>query len=419
MFLTRTRALLSKPRYRILVGTVGLVYALVAMIVGGMLYFPPNPIRHGWFFYVYPSGPGPSWAYPAILAGGPSFFLDLPLLSGILMTLAAAGIGLGMSLGVLLGASLLRARKEGRLGPMAVGSVAGLTPAMIGLLTLGACCSTAAAATAGVSLVAQSSGTSPAAALANAWYLGVFQVVVVYIALIAQEQLLHIYGFLVGERNPTSSSLEGGSRARPRIGWSAVGRAILRVALLGAGATWSLAALTAFFTSSPMGSNAAAWLIWVVQHEVPGLTAVLVALFPEKSLAVWSNLSRRGAALGMRIALVSSGLALTTWMPTPWIGARAGALGNELLGFARLPAAWGAVAPPELGAAGLALRWAFQFVLTGGFCILLGVSPSRALHPLQRATRVTGPTGGATIRFDPTSVPPKAEGAIAERLGDA
>ena len=417
--LSRSRGLLSRPRYRILVGMVGLLYGVVAMIVGGMLYFPPHPIQHGWFFYLYPSGPGPSWAYPAILAGGPSFFLDLPLLSGILMTLTAAGIGLGMSLGVLLGASLLRRRRAGESGPRAVGSVAGLTPVMLGLVTLGACCSTAAAATAGVSLVAQSSGTSPAAALANAWYLGVFQVVVVYIALIAQEQLLHVYGFLLGEWNPTTSWPDTNHRAERRIAWSEVGRAVLRVALLAAGATWSLAVLTVWFAPSTTGSNTAAGLIWVVQHEVPGPIAVLVALFPEESLAFWSNLSRKGPAFGVRTALVLSGLALTTWMPTPWIGPGGAALGNELMGFVGLSPAWGAVAPPELGFAGLALRWTFQFVLIGGFCILLGIAPWKALYPLQRRSQVSGPAGAPQTRSDPRCVPPNADGAIADLPSDA
>ncbi len=60
---------------------------------------------------------------------------------------------------------------------------------MIALVTLGACCSTTAAATAGLGVIAQASGTSIDELLANNWYIGVFQILVLWIALIAQEQL--------------------------------------------------------------------------------------------------------------------------------------------------------------------------------------------------------------------------------------
>ncbi len=88
--LRETRALLGAVRYRILVGLIAITYALSAMIFGGMLYFPPTPLATAPFFYIYPSGPGPPWMYPAILAGSPYFQLDLPFLSAILMTLSAA-----------------------------------------------------------------------------------------------------------------------------------------------------------------------------------------------------------------------------------------------------------------------------------------------------------------------------------------
>jgi hypothetical protein len=374
--------MLSRPRYRILVGAIGLGYAFIAMLVGGMLYLPTSPLRLGWFFYVYPSGPGPSWTYPAILAGSPYFFLDLPLLSGILMTLSAAGVGLGMSLAVLLGIRLLRRRRQGLLGPSAVGTAAGLTPAMIGLVTLGACCSTTAAATAGISLVAQSSGTSPAEALANAWYLGVFQVVVVYVALVAQEQLLRVYGFLVGNRTSGPSESSPGQTARSPLGWRAAGTAALRVALVVAGLTWSLAMFADWFTVAPERAGAATWLGWTLQHQVPGILAVLVALSPGGAVALWAKLSRGLPALFLRGTLVVSGLALLTWMPTPWTGGGIAALGNELLGFWQFPAGWGAVAPPALGVIGLSLRWAFQFGMLGVFALAMGISPEVTLQQL-------------------------------------
>jgi len=381
-----TRTVLSSNRYRILVGIIGLGYALVAMLLGGMLLVPGTPARLGWFFYVYPSGPGPSWTYPLILAGNPYFLVYLPILSGILMTLTATGIGLGMSLGVWLGIGLIRSRKQGLLRPTAVGAAAGLTPAMIGLVTLGACCSTTAAATAGIGLVAQSSGTNPAMALANAWYLGVFQVVVVYVALIAQEKLLTVYGFLVGGSFSNPSVRSAGHPDRGPLSWREVGSAALRVALVAAGLTWSLSVMIGWTSAPPSRAGAVTWTSWVFQHEVPGMLAVIVALFPAEALAWWTERARRWPTRVLRATLVVSGLALLTWIPPPWSGEGAAALGNELLGFGHFPQSWGAVAPPSIGILALSLRWAFQLALLGTFAVAMGLVPRSAVGPLLQSS---------------------------------
>jgi hypothetical protein len=188
-----TRSLLMRLRYRLLVGLIGLGYALGAMLYTGMIYVPHHPLNIPLFLYIEPTGPGASWTYPAILAGGPYFQVDLPMLSMVQMTLSAAGVGLGMSLSVLLVARLLRQRRSAPLGTTTARSALGLTPAMIAFVTLGACCSTSAAATAGIGLLAHSGGVGATALFANTWYLGFVQVAVVYVALIAQEQLVRIY----------------------------------------------------------------------------------------------------------------------------------------------------------------------------------------------------------------------------------
>ncbi len=192
-------------RYRLLVGLIGLGYAFGAMLYSGMLYIPLHRLSIPVFFYIEPSGPGASWTYPAILAGGPYFQVDLPILSAILMTLSAAGVGLGMALAVLLVVRLLRHRDTGPLGTTAVRSAVGLTPAMIAFVTLGACCSTTAAATAGISLAAHSGGGGATALFADTWYLGFVQVAVVYVALIAQEHLVRIYDLFSDPSAPEPS----------------------------------------------------------------------------------------------------------------------------------------------------------------------------------------------------------------------
>jgi hypothetical protein len=397
-----TRSLLTGRGYRILVGGIGLGYAFAAMVFSGMLYFPPHPLATGTFFYILPHGPGASWMYPALLAGDPSFQLYLPFLSAILMTLTAAGVGLGMTLGVFLGVRLIRHRRAGLLGPTTVGAAAGFTPAMIALVTLGACCSTTAAATAGISLAAQSSGATTATLLANSWYLGLFQVVVVYVALIAQEQLLGVYGLLLAGGAPASAALArlgasttGGS---PR----AVGAAALRIALLVAGLTWSLSVFVSWVVTPPGDAGAAGWFGGIVQHEVPGILAVMVALFPEGTRAWWARVAQRGPGRAMRALLVASGLALLSWMPVPLSAAGAAALGNEILGFGHFPAAWGAIAPPDLGLPGLLLRWAFQFSLLGIFAVWMGISPQRALRPFLRPASPSPDVPAATPGREPS-----------------
>jgi hypothetical protein len=181
--------------YRLLVGLIAVGYAVGAMLYSGMLYVPSHPLNIPYFFYAEPSGSGAPGTYPAILAGGPYFQVDLPMISVVLMTLTAAGVGLGMGLAVLLVVRLLRDRKNGRIRSTAARSAIGLTPAMIALVTLGACCSTTAAATAGLSLAARWGGGTANALLANTWYLGVVQLSVVYVALLAQEHLGRVYDF--------------------------------------------------------------------------------------------------------------------------------------------------------------------------------------------------------------------------------
>jgi len=381
-----TRRALAPPRYRLLVAVTSITYAIVAMIVGGMLYIATSPFDLHWFFYVYPKGPGPTWSYPAIVAGCPYFFLDLPLLSGILMTLVSAGIGLGMALGILLGARLLRQRGYPKSGPATLGTAAGLTPAMIALVTLGACCSTTAAATAGIGLVAQSSGTSPAEALANAWYLGVFQVAVVYVALLAQEQLLRIYRFAV-EPYPSTASLTRIARSDARrVDRGSIVRGALRILLVAVGLTWLLSVLTLGFVGAGARPALPVEVGGLLQHAAPGLLAVVGGLFPERLVALWAGLRRKALSTGLRASIVVLGASLVAWIPPPWSGPGFCGFANELLGFAGFPPGWGAVTPPAIGSAGLIFRWSFQFLLLGLFAVAVGLSPEAAIKPLVRAS---------------------------------
>lgn len=374
--LAHSRSLLQRRRILVLGTAIAVLYATIAMLVGGMLsiFWPPAHLSSFWAILLTGT---PSWDYPGLLAATPYFALELPFLPTIFMVLTSAGVGLGMSVAVVLTANFLRQRKSaGR--PAAVGTAAGLTPAMIALVTLGACCSTTAAATAGIGLTAQATGTNLATLLTDNWYLGVFQLGILYVALLAQEELLTVYGTLASAE-PGSDHLE--LHAPPLDRRFAAGAA-LRVSLLAAGTTWILAMVAAWLTVNPATASVVVWAGWVLQHGMVGLAAVISALVPAsayRSLGRWAS---SVPGLVLRSMLVVAGASLLVGLPPPVAAAGWHGLGNEVAGLAGGSAAWGAVAPGlPLGPA-LVLRWLFQYALLGSFSIALGLWPRAALRPL-------------------------------------
>lgn len=374
--LGQSRALLLRPRYLLLALGISLVYALVAMLVGGMLeiFWPPAHLTSYWV--ILPSG-SPWWDYPGILAVNPLFVLSLPLLPTLFMVVTSAGVGLGMAVAVVLSLQLLRRRAASSLRPAGVGAAAGLTPAMIALVTLGACCSTTAAATAGIGLTAQATGTSASALLLNAWYLGVFQIAILYVALLAQEQLLTIYGSVVPLSARTTPVVEQGPPFDRRF----VFGALLRLVLLAAGVTWALAMVADWLSVNPASAPPAVWTGWILQHLLVGFAAVGAALFPLSFLRKVDWLLGTGTGRVLRLLLAVAGISLAIGVPPPVAGWGWHGFLNELLANVGLPPAWGGVSPSPTAGVALGVRWATQYLLLGAFAILLGTRPEWALRP--------------------------------------
>jgi hypothetical protein len=357
------------------------LYALGSMTLGGMLIFAH--IGGGYTFEVlWRSQTGfQSWNYPGLFIVAPWGIVSLPFFATVAMVLVSIGVGIGMSVAVLLGIALLRRRAKSAQQPVAVGTLAGLTPAMIALLTLGACCSTTAAATAGVGLVAQVSGSSTDTLLLNNWYLGVFQVAVVWIALLAQELLLRVYGGLFGLS--TDASPGATAPSPPRLTRRSLVGGALRVALLVGGVTWSLAMLVDWTTVGPASASLADWVRWVVQHQLLALLAILAALFPR---GLFEAFSRRAGTLwgGLsRALLLVGGLSLAVGVPPPLAGWGVDGFGNELMALLGVPTAWGAVAPVLSPGLDLYFRWVVQYFLLGGFAIAVAIAPLRALSVVR------------------------------------
>lgn len=374
---------------------IAVAYALGSMLLGGMLVLAHYDGGYS-VLLIWGNALGlQNWNYPGLLIEAPWGFVELPFFATFSMVLVSIGVGIGMAVAVLLGAHLIRDRRAAAGRPTATGTIAGLTPAMIALVTLGACCSTTAAATAGIGLVAQSSGSTTSNLILNNWYLGVFQIVVVYIALIAQELLLRVYGNLFAGTDPAFARSEPPPRRLDRR-TVAVGAA--RAALLAGGITWVLAVLAAWTTTSPATASAGLWFNWAVEHWLLGGVAVVTALAP-RTVRRWILGSISSVpGLAFRAALATGAWTLGAWVPPPLSALGVEGFGNELLGALGLPASVGAVSPVFPWGIALLLRWGFQYLLLAAFAGGVALAPSATLSWLSETEAADLPVGttGAT-----------------------
>ena len=350
----------------------GLLYVLGSLFLGGMVVLGDFP--GGYTTYTVWGGTAGAWNYPGLLIEAPWGVVSLPFFATFAMIVVGVGVGYGMAVAFLLAIQLLKSRATRANGSSAAGAFAGLTPAMISLVTLGACCSTTAAATAGVGLVAQASGTSASNLLLNNRYLGVFQIGMVWVALLAQEMLLVVYRGLFG---PSPSELARAPAPR-RVDRRFVAAGVLRVVLLGAGLVWALAVLAEWTTVNPATAGAGYWFQWLVQHELVAGLAISYALFPAATGAILVSW-QRGAGWVLSLALLVGGLSLMLWVPPPLPAWGLDGLVNQILGAAGAPANWGAIAPGPVGGLALYLRWGFEYVLLGGFAAVAALAPRRVL----------------------------------------
>ena len=365
--LERTRALLSNHHARALAVFIGALYAILAMLVGQMLVLARNDGPH-YLLILWGSGNGSApWNYPAVLVSAGWGSLALPFFPTLVMGLMSVGVGLGMAVSVLLVGRLLRDRRASAGRPTLLSSLGGLTPAMIALVTLGACCSTTAAATAGLGVIAQASGTSIDQLLANNWYVGVFQLAVLWVALVAQEQLLAIYRVLFTPRD--AAGAERASDVRGEGYWI---RGAARASLLVAGLVGLLGVVAEATRTIPVSGPPAIWILGPLPIGFLSVFGILVALFPrELAVGVLTGGSRRTIRV-VRSAVFAAGVSLLIWYPSPVVGWGVQGLGNALLGLGGAPVGWGSVAAGDLG---LALRWVGLDAVLGGLAVTWAWDP--------------------------------------------
>ena len=322
--------------------------------------------------------------------------ISLPFFATFAMLVVSVGVGLGMTVAFLLTLRLVQSRSARIAGSTSVGAVAGLTPAMISLVTLGACCSTTAAATAGVGPAAQASGTTASNLLLNNWYLGVFQIVVVWVALIAQELLLVVYAGLFG--SPVDGTRTVVAR---RIDARFAAGAVARVALLVGGVLWSLSMIAEWTTINPVTAGPGLWFQWIVQHQVVAGVAIAAAFFPSGTYRVLKIIRAR-SGFALPLLLLLAGLSIL-WSPPPTPGWGWDGLVNQLLFVTGAPSSWGTISPGPLGGLALALRWTFEYALLGGFAVAVALRPEAAFAPLRWTVEERAPSG---LVATPSSIGP-------------
>ncbi|MFZ0699809.1 MAG: hypothetical protein WAN74_06450 [Thermoplasmata archaeon] len=379
--LRQTRAVVRNPRARVLVASIAIVYAVIALFAGYMLELGPTGAS-GTTVQVLTNSYSPAWwNYPALLIVAPGGVLALPFLATVSMVLVALGVGLGMGAGLLLAVGFFRSWRSVRAGSGSVPSLAGLTPAMVAILTLGACCSTGAAAAGGIGAIADVSGTSYNQLLQNSWYLNVFQVAVLALALIAQEQLITIYGSLAGPTQRTTSTAPGSASSTPR----AVVRGpvlALRLFLVIAGTLWALSLLIEVAAPSTAAPVAGLVVGGLLQHGLVGVTAVAAGLLPTILTGAFLKRTANRFDRAYRALLLVCGASVVMVVPPPLDSWGIYGLGNEILGAAGVPASFGGVLVPGGSGVGIGLAVAAVYAVLGIFVMVLALVPRSVLRRL-------------------------------------
>ena len=381
--LRRTRALLRSRKAHLLVAGIAVSYLLASMVIGEMIVFPP--VQGRFFVDVHVTG-NPWWDFPELFVFSSGFALDLLFLPTVTMVLVSIGVGMGATAAILTTIPSIAERWSPTRRSTATASASGASAAIAGLATLGACCCTSCAGVAGVAVVAAASGTNIAVLLRESWYLDLFQLAVVGVALLAQERALR----LPSEYCPVP----------PKVDRAFLVGTALRIALLIAGITWSLAMFVEWIDEPPLAASATTWYHWIFEHQLLSLTAIATGLFPKEVSAWIRRVYRSPEGWPLRIALLVAGVTWGLWVPPALTGVGLGGLINEVLGVLGMPATWGTVPPDAAVGAPLLFHWVFQHALLASLSIAVAIHPRVAFAPLLRT--VEGPPA-PTVRPQPSS----------------
>lgn len=357
------RGLLRTRRARLMVVLIAFAYAIVSAFVGRLVQvFPAGSSVSG---QVGALSRSTEWWNPVLIVNSSGWVLSLPLFATATLILVSIGVGLAMAACLVLVGSGVRKRGQ---AATTKGAGASIAPAVAGLATHGVCCCAACTATLGLGVVASVSGTDVYSLLRNAWYVNVFQLVVVGLSLAALERGLRL----------ADKQCYPAIHSNARL-WVGIG---CRVALLVGGITWSMAMFVEWSVVSPVSASPAQWYHWILEHQLLALIAIFAALLPGDAidLVAPAGSSRIGGLF--RGGLFLAGFTWGVWVPPMLADLGLGGLLNEFFGLWGLPASWGAI-PVDAGlGALLAFHLVFQHLLLSGFAMLLATRPRLALTPL-------------------------------------
>ena len=198
--LTYTRRLIGTSHGWSFTGALAAGYALLSMVLTGMVRFSGTAsVRAQWV---------PN------LSGGPGIILQafglsavLPLESSALTILVALVTGVGLGAGTLVTFRLAQSSKSTKKGTGTAASIAALTPAMMAMVTLGACCSMVAASSSGFFPGARSPEITLGAWTVPSLILGLAQLGLLMGAVSAQERIFATFADLLSIRS-TGSQIE-------------------------------------------------------------------------------------------------------------------------------------------------------------------------------------------------------------------
>ncbi len=360
---------------------VGIVYALLVMFTGEMVLF--GSWNGGWTLIVYTWGTpwwsGAWWNFPAFVITGPGVFLQFPMLTTVTMLVSIVGVSLGTVVAAVAIRSWWALRTASRNPPSQLGTAAsGVVPAIAGVSALGACCCITCVGPGVVSVVAGLSSVGTNQILDNEWYISVFQIVIIGVSLLVQEY--------------TVRQTERGCSLAP-IDRRFAGSLLLRLGLLVAGITWSLAMFVEWGEINPLTAGPSLWYHWIFEHQLLASAAMAAGFLPRESYALFRRLFRGFRSNLVRAAMVVAAITWGVGVPPSLTSMGLGGFLNELLGYFGAPAAWGAI-PPDLplGPA-LYFHWAFQHLLLSGFALTLAFWPARMMAFVSDSAPV--PTGAA------------------------
>lgn len=389
--LGRTGRLLARDRGWAIAAILAAAYVLGSMFLGGMLVGPgPSSSQGLGLAEIGPTG--------ARLAT-PAFVLSFPWVAGSFSVLIGAAVGVGLSAGILLARRVLAVFRAPSAGVAPASAVAALTPAMLALVTLGACCSTLTAGVGpGAASLAGGLGSGPAASA----LFGGLQLGLLATSLLVQERIIQTFA------QPLALSRPSEVRSRPREWLS--GRRFLdgagfQVPVL-ASVPLGAFALTATLVDSP-GLPLGGSILGQLLHVGPSAWLLFLALVTPATLVL---VAERGG-LGRALDLVR---ALGRGVGSQYVGPARFAGGGPTVGEV-FSDSWSASRSADPDPEGTALRWSDPVNRDGppGVRSALAESMRRALPgrlPLGRAP--TSIPGGPKrqIRDNPLGPHPPRHG---------